>query len=167
VPVGAVNTALLELFIVKLPLISTVVYALKSSVVVTVKELVTSPVNPERLALLLSVKVPAEKVRVPVPVRVPPLRIMLVGIVGEAPSGRLQLLLTCLPEERLFTKVTLLKVMLLQVSVPPVPSKLITPPLALKTELPEIVNELAIEFVPEEALKVPPVITKVLSTSKV
>ena len=121
----------------------------------------TKPENPESTPVLLSVNtlpLAAEAiVNVPVPVSVPLTVISAVvplPIVGLAPSGKLQLLLTVLAPA-VCSKVTRLNVTLLQLRVAVILlSNVSVPLLALKVP-PEIVKVDATVIVPEGAVKVP------------
>lgn len=116
------------------------------------------PVNPLNIAPALRVKVPIVLANVPVPLNVPA-KVMPLGIVGFAPKGKLQLLLT------VFTpvcpvKLTRLKVTLLQFNVAVEPSKVIIPLLWLKVGVPEIFNPPFKVIAPLGAVKVPPEIAR-------
>lgn len=126
---------------------------------------ITKPLNPERAeAALLKLKIPADAVKVPVPLRVP-LRVILLGMVGEAPNGNEQLVATVFAAVLL--KMTKLNVTLLQPKFALPPSKVTVPPLALKVGEPEIVNAPAIVIVPLGAVKPPELKIKVLFKSTV
>lgn len=114
---------------------------------------VTNPLKPEITLPLFKVNVPAVVVKVPLPLNVP-LRVILLGMVGAAPSGREQLLLTVL-RPVCPVNVTRLKVALLQLKAAVVTSKVKVPPLALNIGTPEMVKAPATLVVPEEAVKVP------------
>ena len=115
-------------------------------------------VKPEITPVPLIVKVPPVD-KVPVPDKVP-FKVILNGMLGSAPNGKLQLLLIVF-SPKILLKATLLKVTLLQESVAAVPlSKVIVPPFALNTGVPLIVKAPAIVIFPLGALNVPPGIIK-------
>lgn len=125
-------------------------YAERSSVVALVVKLVPTikPLNPERTPVVPIAKAPVVvKVPVPdkVPLSVPP------PIVGPAPNSKLQVLLIVLPVPG---RVTVLKVVPVQLIVPVEPSKVTVPPLAVK--VPAVLVKLpATVMVPDGAVKVP------------
>lgn len=101
----------------------------------TVKAFVDSPLKPDKLAPELILNVPVDPVfSVPLPDKVPFNVIVEVPLtmVGPLPSGKLQLLFIVTAFPPLLLNVTRLKVALLHANVPPDPSNVTVPLLALK-----------------------------------
>lgn len=132
----------------------------------TVKIFRLIPEKPEKPEPAFMVIVPADLVRVPLPLRVPfTVRFPALVIVGLLPSGSVQLLLIVFV--LVLVKVMRLNVTLLQLSVPVPSSKVMFPPLALKVGDPEIVRAPPRKIVPELAVNDPPLKVNVVSTSRV